>query len=151
VPCYFAYGSNMAAAVLRSRVGAEPVGRAVLRGYRLAFTLPSQRWGGRAADIVPDDGAEVWGRLWSVDDEGIAVLDGYEAAYRRVVVGVERVDGGGLPAGRVDAVTYVVREERRAPDDGDPHPGYRAHLVTGAEECGLPDAYTRQLRGPGEG
>jgi hypothetical protein len=141
----------MAASVFLDRVDGEAAGRAVLRDYRLAFTLPSLRWGGRAADIVPADGAEVWGRLWSVGDEGIAVLDGYEAAYRRVIVSVERFDDGGRPAGRLDAVTYVVRDERRAPDEGDPHPEYRARLVAGAGECGLPAAYLRGLRGPGGG
>jgi gamma-glutamylcyclotransferase (GGCT)/AIG2-like uncharacterized protein YtfP len=146
VPCYFAYGSNMSEAVLRDRVDAEAAGKAVLRDHRLAFTLPSRRWGGRAADIVPAGGAEVWGRLWSVDDEGIEMLDGYEAAYRRVVVRVERVDGDARPA-PLDALTYVVRDERRAPDEGAPAAAYRRHLVAGGEECGLPANYLRVLRG----
>lgn len=146
MPCYFAYGSNMAAVVLCSRVAAVPVGRAMLRGYRLAFTLPSQRWGGRAADIVPAGGAEVWGRLWVVGDDGIEVLDRFEAAYRRIVVGVERVDGDARPA-PLDALTYVVRDERRAPDEGAPAAAYRRHLVAGGEECGLPANYLRVLRG----
>lgn len=149
MPCYFAYGSNMSASVLLDRVDGQHAGRAVLRDHRLAFTLPSRRWGGRAADIVPAAGAEVWGRLWVVDEDGLAVLDRYEAAYRRVGVRVERIDGGGRPGEVLDAVTYVVRDERRAPDDGTPDAEYRRHLVTGAEECGLPESYLRSLRRSG--
>ncbi len=47
----------MSLLTLRDRgVDANPVGAALLRDHRLAFTLPSERWTGRAADILPKQG-----------------------------------------------------------------------------------------------
>ncbi len=51
---YFAFGSNMSLSTLRDRgVDANPAGSALLENHRLAFTLPSERWTGRAADEAP--------------------------------------------------------------------------------------------------
>lgn len=154
--CYFAYGSNMAGGVFGGRVQGVSAGCGVLRGYRLSFTLPSKRWTGYAADIAAFDGAEVWGRLWRISDDQLKVLDVIEGSYRRLEVTVERrtqTDDGFRPE-QISAVTYVVRDDMRAPEDGVPVAEYLNHLLAGAEECGLPAHYIQVLRasskGPGE-
>ena len=147
---YFAYGSNMSEQVFRDRVVGESVGPAVLFGYRLAFTLPSKRWGGRAADLVVLDGAATWGRLWLVDDEHLESLDRVESNYRRLSVTVGRVDerDGEIRTEDVSASTYVVLDDRRANDEDAPAPQYLQHMLNGAAECGLPEYYTRFLGEP---
>jgi len=144
---YFAYGSNMADAVFGGRVQGVSAGGGVLRGYRLSFTLPSRRWNGYAADLSAVDGAEVWGRLWQISDDQLKVLDAVEGNYRRLEVTVEwmnQSDAGSRPE-QIPAVTYVVRDEMRAPKNGAPEAEYLNHLLTGAEECGLPALYIQFL------
>ena len=143
---YFAYGSNMSEQVFRGRVIGESVGAAVLHGHRLAFTLPSKRWGHRAADIRAEEGASVWGRLWLVDDDQLEELDRIEANYRRLDVTVHRVVGADDETEEVSAVTYVVRDDRRAADEDAPAPVYLQHMLDGATECGLPEDHVRRLR-----
>jgi len=145
---YFAYGSNMAAAVFDDRVEGVAAGCGVVRDYRLSFTLPSRRWNGYAADLSPLGGAEVWGRLWQMSEEQLKVLDVFEANYRRIEMTVQRMqtEDSLLPE-QVSAITYVVRDEMRAPEDGAPVVEYLNHLLAGAAECGLPTDYLQFLRG----
>jgi len=143
---YFAYGSNMAASVMTGRVPAEHAGRALLRHYRLAFTLPSKRWGGHAADLIPHSGTGVWGRLWRIEREQFETLDGIEAAYDRHGVSVERfVDGNEDLIEVVDAIAYTVKPSRRSDDEGRPSELYLQHILTGAVECDLPADYRARL------
>lgn len=146
---YFAYGSNMAASVFDSRVQGTSLGCGVLRGHRLSFTLPSRRWGGYAADLTALDGASVWGRIWKISEDQLRALDAVEGNYRRLEVTVELMSHpeDGVPTEQVSAITYVVRSERRAPEDGAPAAQYLNHLLAGAEECGLPLHYLKFLRG----
>ena len=142
---YFAYGSNMADAVFGGRVQGVSAGCGVLRGYRLSFTLPSKRWNGYAADLSALDGAEVWGRLWQIGDDQLRALDAVEGNYRRLEVTVEwmnQPDNGE----QISAMTYVVRDEMRAPEDGAPAAEYLNHMLAGSEECGLPAHYIQFLR-----
>ena len=145
---YFAYGSNMAEAVFGGRVQGVAAGCGVLRDYRLSFTLPSKRWNGYAADLSALDGAEVWGRLWQISDDQLKTLDAVEANYRRIEVTVEWMNqpDDGLRPKQISAMTYVVRNEMRAPEDGAPETEYLNHLLTGAEECELPAHYIQFLR-----
>ena len=67
---YFAYGSNLSIRQMRRRCpGSEVVGRARLPDYRLGFTRYATKRKGGVADIVPEPGAEVWGALYTVDDD----------------------------------------------------------------------------------
>lgn len=76
----FAYGSNLDRAQMRERCpDATPVGRAMLRGYRIAFAGASRRWdGGGVATLLPARGSNVSGVLYELSDESLAVLDSYE-------------------------------------------------------------------------
>jgi gamma-glutamylcyclotransferase (GGCT)/AIG2-like uncharacterized protein YtfP len=138
---YFAYGSNMSSAVMEDRcAGVESMGAARLDGHRLAFSLPSLRWGGHAADLAVDEGSAVWGVLWRVSDEHLAALDGVETRYDRYPIMVAQNDSG------ITATTYRVKRDLVAPTDGNPDPAYLATILEGAAEHALPDNYVRALR-----
>ena len=131
---YFAYGSNMSPAQMEQRCpGAKPVGVAVLEGYRLAFTRPSARWGGHAADIVAEADSQTWGVLWEVDEGHLASLDRFEGvasgAYRRLGVTVAAAGS------RLDAIAYQVVSPET---EGRPSAAYLAVLLEGARAGALP-------------
>jgi gamma-glutamylcyclotransferase len=118
---YFAYGSNLNGAQMRSRCrGARRVGRAVLPNHALAFGGFSCRWGGAVASVVRARGERVEGLLYELDDADVRRLDGFEGhpfAYVRVVRFVVAEDGR-----RRRVVTYVQREEALSPSS--PPRGY---------------------------
>lgn len=138
---YFGYGSNLSSERMRGPdrcPGARFAGIAVLRGYRLAFDKPAlKRWGGNAANIRPEAGAETWGALWEVEDgsDDLRRLDAGERGYARVAVEVE-CEGEPVPA-----QAYLAPPGREEP----PPAAYLEVLLRGAREHGLPAAYTRQL------
>lgn len=136
---YFAYGSNLASAVMLERCPeAVPHGSARLDDHRLTFRLPSRRWGGHAADIAREAGQSVWGVLWEITPRHLSVLDQYEASYDRYQVQP-------INARPVDAVTYRVKRGLIVPA-GPPHPTYLEHLIEGATEHCLPEEYVAELR-----
>jgi len=62
---YFAYGSNLDDEQMRSRcASAQPVARAVLPNYALAFGGFSHRWDGAVASVVRARGARVEGLIY---------------------------------------------------------------------------------------
>lgn len=146
---YFAYGSNLRRAQMdRLCPGNHFVGPARLAGHRLAFTLPDDEWEGGVADVLPTEGGAVWGALYRLSRDGLAALDAYELhdpgapgehdAYVRRKVEVQTVDGRIWP--RVEC--YFVRRPRgHVPPSG----RYRAALLEGAHERGLPEAYVKAM------
>jgi gamma-glutamylcyclotransferase (GGCT)/AIG2-like uncharacterized protein YtfP len=82
---YFAYGSNLYREQMKNRCpDSIPVTKARLEGYRLNFN--------RVADVLEDEGSEVWGALYSVSQKDIESLDlyeGYPNTYDRLDVVVE--------------------------------------------------------------
>ena len=100
---YFAYGANMETRRFRRRCpGADVLGRALLRNYRLAFTRYDRAEKGGVADIVAEAGAQVWGALYEIDEKCLRALDEYEGAPRAAYSENERSAPGNLrPAGYV--------------------------------------------------
>ncbi|MGD2051928.1 MAG: gamma-glutamylcyclotransferase family protein, partial [Acidimicrobiia bacterium] len=146
---YFAYGSNMSETTLRERgIEAERAGIGLLRGYRLAFTLPSRRWTGRAADILATPQTGVWGVVWRIAEA--TVLDAYEANYDRIVTAVTRYgrsrSDGWAPDGRSEVWTYAVRVARKSATEAPPAPAYAQRMREGAEAARLPRHYLAFLR-----
>ncbi|MCP3167324.1 gamma-glutamylcyclotransferase [Corallococcus exiguus] len=84
---YFAYGSNLDRAQMRTRCpGATVEARATLPGYTLVFGGFSRRWGGGVASLQRVRGAHVEGLLYRLDTEDLQALDAYEGhpvTYRR--------------------------------------------------------------------
>ncbi len=142
---YFAFGSNMAQATLHERsVAATRLGAAFVADYRLAFTLPSQRWTGNAADLLPDPGGLAWGVLWEMSDPN--ALDPFELRYDRVPVEVTRSNGNDGTTHRFDAFTYLVKPENRTRNEGSPATAYLERMLEGAGEAGLPEEYLQFLQ-----
>src|SRR4051812_17645581 len=87
VMLYFAYGSNLSAALMKTRCrSACQVGIAKIDGYRIGFTRRSSRQGGGVADLVAAQGSLVWGALFDVAECDFESLDEYEGvptAYSR--------------------------------------------------------------------
>ncbi|NNC41475.1 MAG: gamma-glutamylcyclotransferase [Acidimicrobiia bacterium] len=137
---YFAYGSNMSSVVMLKRCpGATPEGAARLDDHQLAFRLPSQRWGGHAADIADEAGSSTWGVLWKLSEGHLETLDRVEARYDRYPVRLSNGDGA------TNAMTYRVKGRLASAAGGQPTSEYLQHLIDGALEHGLPSDYLRQL------
>jgi gamma-glutamylcyclotransferase (GGCT)/AIG2-like uncharacterized protein YtfP len=147
---YFAYGSNLRSAQMQRLCPDHAfVASARLDGHRLAFTLPDEEWAGGVADLAPDHGGVVWGALYTISAEDLASLDRYEGcdphgperqnAYVRRTIEVTAANG----TTHRDVLCYFVREPHgHVP----PSPAYRAALLEGATERGLPTDYILRMR-----
>ncbi len=147
---YFAYGSNLRAVQMRRLCpGHEFLGPARLAGHRLAFTLPDREWQGGVADAIPSLRDEIWGALYRLPEADLVPLDAYEGFdpdgpvedndyVRRSVAVIRQGEQEG-----VEAWCYFVRAPRGhvAPSEL-----YRAALLEGAIERGLPADYVINLR-----
>ena len=147
---YFAYGSNLRASqMLRLCPGHKHLGVARLDNHRLAFTLPDTEWQGGVADVIASAGDAVWGALYRLPATDLPSLDAYEGyepsgpeeanEYVRRLVTVTT----GVEQRAVQAWCYFVR----APcGHVAPSAIYRAALIDGALERGLPADYIRAMR-----
>jgi len=145
---YFAYGSNMQGATLRGRRGIAWSRALPARVANWRFVcdkpplLPSM--GESFANLVPEAGAAVYGVLFELGADDLAHVELTEGVlignYRRVDVVVEPLGGGEV----VTAATMVAdaRDPSLAPSER-----YRALLVAGAREHGLPAAWIAFLEG----
>ena len=108
---YFAYGANMERAAMAKRCpGAQPLGPALLRGWRYVI---AQGYG----SVAPARGGGVFGVLWRLTPRDLAALNVFESLdsglYRRTMLTVE------IGGPRVRALVYVGeqrgRRSRRCP------------------------------------
>jgi len=145
MPRYFAYGSNMSHEQISERCPSQRfICAAELPGHKLAFTRFSPKRGCGVADIVPIEGASVWGALFELSEDDFAELDRHEGAhldppaYVRSQVQVIGADGRGM-----EAITYRVFD--KAATEFAPSAHYLGLIVEGARKWGLPDAYQQAL------
>lgn len=134
---YFAYGSNMPAARLRTRCpSARPLGPAVLNGHGLRWHKRSRDGSGKC-DIALDltTAAAVHGVLYQLDASEKTELDrvegvghGYEATEVLVL----------LDGAEHRAMTYRATDIDAALR---PYSWYHALVIAGAREHRLPDSY----------
>jgi gamma-glutamylcyclotransferase (GGCT)/AIG2-like uncharacterized protein YtfP len=140
---YFAYGSNMAGAVMEAACAEHRfLGPAQLTGYRFAFMRRSVRTGTGVADIIPDPSGSVWGALYELERERLGELDGKEAlgsAYEHLDVVVLTSDGASHSA---MAYSVIAKE----PVEVCPSLAYVQGLVQGARERSLPEDYVASLQ-----
>ncbi|GAA0376346.1 gamma-glutamylcyclotransferase family protein [Bacillus horti] len=104
---YFAYGSCMDQVdFTRTIAEFEVLGSAILKNYRLAFTLYGESRYGGVADVVRSLGDEVQGVLYSFAQEELPHLDQREGVhlgkYERIEVDIH------FQGKRVRAYTYQV-------------------------------------------
>jgi cation transport regulator ChaC len=131
---HFAYGSNMSRALMRAHCPhAQPIGRAVLDGWRFLVTTSGY------ASIAPARGRRVHGVLWRLTPRDRAALNAYESVdtglyhTRRLPV---RANGR-----RVSALVYVGRSCMA----GTPKPGYLDLVLDAARAWTLPADYVADL------
>ena len=141
---YFAYGSNMSTARLRGRV---PSARPLCRGRLLHHAL---RWhklgrdGSGKCDVAycgKSSTDVVWGVLFDIDWAEKRLLDtaeGLGIGYLEKNVTIASCDGD------CAALTYQAKADMTAPSLR-PHEWYKAHVLRGAREHGLPDHYVAAL------
>ncbi|MDG2305971.1 MAG: gamma-glutamylcyclotransferase [Candidatus Binatia bacterium] len=138
MPRYFAYGSNMEAAQMTTRVPeARSLGAGRLPAHRFSCNKIG-RDGSAKANIEPSDGDEVWGVVFEISDAGLADLDRFEVGYRREQVTVHLRD---------DATTEcdAYLSDQVSPDLL-PTRAYRDRMVRGAQEHELPAICLLALR-----
>lgn len=142
---YFAYGSNMSGERLRQRTpSACAIGIARLPGHGLRWHKLGRDGTGKC-DIAPCGMGEkevVWGVLYDIAVAERALLDrieglgvGYSEARVRVATA----------AGCVLALTYQAKPDKIDPTLR-PLPDYKAFVLRGAVEHGLPADYIAALR-----
>ena len=149
---YFAYGSNMLTRRLHDRKRAPSAYRVAtgfITGYQLAFDKEGKDKEGRRSGKcdVQETGRttdRVYGVLFSIAAAEKECLDKAEGAtgrnpgYKAVNITVTANDGS-----RPTALTYIaVRKDASLR----PYHWYKAFVVAGAEEHGLPPAYVAWLR-----
>ena len=137
----FAYGSNMLSTRLKERCpSALPIGAAQLPGHELRWHKRSMDGSGKC-DVVPVNvGHAVFGVVYEVDATERAALDQAEGLGH----GYDQKDVTVILNG--DAVTvsiYVVTSTNPALK---PYTWYKALVVAGAKEHGLPSPYIANLQ-----
>jgi hypothetical protein len=138
---YFAYGSNMLTRRLRERTpSARVVAVATLPGHELRWHKVS-RDGSAKCDAVPTASGDgvVHGVVYEIDvaDKGaLDTVEGIGMGYKPKVVDV-RTDAGSLCAWTYQAtnIDHMAR----------PYTWYKALVVAGAREHGLPADYVAAL------
>lgn len=149
---YFAYGSNLDLVQMKERgINVKGSEKAVLPGWRLAFTIYSEPWGGGVADIVPSPGEKVVGVVYTIDKESVKNLDHYEG--RQVVDDMERgmYRRQYMPV-KVNekwktVLTYVVNRTvgYKREVDLKPSKEYLDTIISGARKHGLDERYIEKI------
>ncbi len=137
---YFAYGSNMPSSRLRGRcLSAEPIGVAELPDHELRWYKRSNDGSGKC-DVVACSGKRVIGVLYRIKDSDKTALDRAEGlgyGYEEIEVHV-LLDGNNVIA---KAYQATATDESLTP-----YGWYKALVIAGAQEHGLPQDYIEQLK-----
>jgi len=139
---YFAYGSNMNRAQMKSRAGEvleEQV--AALLNFELVFNR-RVRGGTATANIRPAPGKRILGVLYRIPDAAFRNLDRFEGVpqhYRRTEVKVTGAKGQ-----LVNAQVYIATKVEKGLR---PSAHYLQTILTGAAEYGLPAEYVEEIKG----
>jgi len=138
----FAYGSNMLTSRLRDRCpSAEAQGVATLHGYELHWHKHSIDGSGKCDVVRVDDAAAVvYGVLFSIARSEKSDLDRAEGLGRGY--DEKQVDVSCCKGATHRAQLYVATKQDRLLK---PYTWYKAMVVAGAREHGLPPDYMAQL------
>lgn len=134
MPLYFAYGSNMDLAAMKSRCPASTlVGPARLARHRVIINQDGY------ATVVRDPKETVHGLLFDIALSDVPALDRYEGIarglYSKALQPVLTAEGPRK------ALIYIGRNAM----PGVPKPGYLEGVVAAAAGAGLPSAYVARL------
>ena len=142
---YFAYGSNMSSVRLRQRTpSARALGIASLPGHALRWHKLGRDGSGKCDIACCGEAANeiVWGVLYEIavaEKELLDRIEGLGIGYSETQVRVTTASGSEW------ALTYQAKPDRIDPALK-PLPDYKAHVLAGAVEHGLPAHYVAALR-----
>ena len=147
---YFAYGSNLDKDQMAVRcTSARYIANACLKEYRLDFTRFSKTRGCAVADVVEEDGSEVWGVIYEISEEDCNELDeceGYlsstykdDNAYNREII--EVFENCNLDKPKKVSI-YIANQE---PNPGRPSKEYLGLILGGARYYDFPESYIEML------
>ncbi|MGH7774506.1 MAG: gamma-glutamylcyclotransferase family protein [Candidatus Binatia bacterium] len=145
---YFAYGSNMNWPQMKGRCpSAEFVSVARLKDHRLAFTRKSDRRGCGSADAVREQGHDVWGVVYQIEEREIGRLDEVEDFVPgRAGNGYTRqqcyVYADGNEERPFFVSLYFAEKQKNPPL---PSADYKRLIVEGARHWHLPQWYIEKL------
>ena len=148
---YFAYGSNLDLLQMKRRCpSSKLISKGSLPGYHLTFNRYSRGWGGGVADVIQDQGSEVWGLIFELSDTDLKRLDRYEGCYKDQTSLYERWKAAiDAPDGQVcDVWVYAVVEKQKFVR---PTPGYLQIIRDAAARWNFPQTYQRALELPSIG
>lgn len=140
---YFSYGSNMSIRRLRLRVpSASCIGTGMLKGHELRIHKQSSRDGSAKCDAVAvtDPDLHVYGVVYRIDEaekSGLDRAEGLGFGYEQNNVLIEMVNGSGIQAFCYFATDINPQLK--------PLDWYREHVLRGAKENNLPEAYIRSI------
>jgi cation transport regulator ChaC len=138
---YFAYGSNLNRAQMKSRAGEILEERpARLENYELVFNKKA-RGGSATGNIRPAPGKMVYGVLYRIPEQALRSLDRFEGVpqhYRRIEV--TAIDNEG---NKVNAQAYIATKVESGLR---PAPHYLQSILQGAEEHNLPADYIESIK-----
>lgn len=137
---YFAYGSNMDQEQMKERCpDSKIIGKAVLKDYKIAFTIFSTKRNCGCADIINSINDEVWGILYEVSENDINNLDKAEVhpiKYRRFLTTVEDELGN-------EYKSEVYKVVTREGDFLKPSKHYLGLMINAAKVFDFPETYQR--------
>lgn len=150
---YFAYGSNINLAHLRSFPADQDVDsddvkypqHAVLPDYRFRTNYLSTVHGAGACNVEPCQEAAVEGVAMEITPtvvDAIRRKEGWSTRYREIEIAVEIASTGEV----INAMTYIVTPEHRLSYDLPLSPDYRQLILKGAREFKFSQAYQEWLR-----
>ncbi|MBT8147085.1 MAG: gamma-glutamylcyclotransferase [Gammaproteobacteria bacterium] len=139
---YFAYGSNMSLARLRSRVpSARSLGLGILEQHQLRFHKLSKDGSAKCdAFLTGEPLHQVFGVLYRIEAEQKPLLDEVEGVgqgYEEKAISI--IDTGGNLS---SAFTYYATH---IDDTLLPYSWYLNHVLIGAKEASLPEGYIAEL------
>ena len=120
---------------------AVSMGSGLLRGWRFVCNKTGSD-GSAKANIERDPDGEVWGVIYRFAEADLVKLDLFEGGYRRLHVKVVRPNGEhGEQV--FECTTYF---SHRITEGQLPFGWYKRHMLTGAEDHGLPADWLDMLR-----
>ena len=112
-----------------------------LDNYAFVYDSEEGWWRGPVANVLPQEGAHVWGALWDLTDEHVASLDKHE----NIPVSYQRYDDLVVEDAAGKKFENVIVYRRTPLVAGRPKEEYQTTILTGARECGLPADYIAKL------
>lgn len=140
---YFSYGSNMSIRRFRLRVpSAFRIGSGVLKAHELRFHKVSSRDGSAKCDALATGSPDhsVYGVVYRIDQAdkpGLDRVEGLGFGYEQKEVMIEMENGDNIQAFCYFATAIDPRLK--------PLDWYRKHVLRGARENDLPEAYVRRI------